>query len=175
MVADMTDYKMQSVLGEMWQEACEKGNSLNFRVQSGSMRPMIEVGDVVSISKVQPLNIRIGDIVAFKDGQNVVVHRIINKSLSDAELTFHQQGDVGGSARLIVAQDIIGKVTSIDKEGRKIHLDSPRYIISNRLMGWRLRLVYIFNYMRPRFLSIVLHQTLRPVWKLCRSLLLRRI
>jgi signal peptidase I len=175
LVADMMDSNIQSVLGEMWQEACEKGSILNFRVQSGSMRPMIEVGDVVSISKVQPLDIRIGDIVAFKDGQNVVVHRIINKSLSDAELIFHQQGDTGGSARLLVAQDIIGKVTSIDKEGRKIRLDSPRCIISNRLMGWRLRLAYILEHMRPRFLSIVLHQTLRPVWKLCRNIMLRRI
>jgi hypothetical protein len=104
-----------------------------------------------------------------------VVHRIINKSLSDAELIFHQQGDTGGSARLLVAQDIIGKVTSIEKEGRKIRLDSPRYIISNRLMGWRLRLAYILEHMRPRFLSIALHQTLRPVWKLCRNIMLRRI
>ena len=171
----MMDSKIQSVLGEMWQEACEKGNILNFRVQSGSMSPMIEVGDVVSISKVQPFSIRIGDIVAFKDGQNVVVHRVINKSLSDSKLTFRQQGDTGGAAKLIVAQDIIGKVTSIEKEGRKLRLDSPRYIINNRLIGWRLRLVYIFDHMRPGFLGIVLHQTLRPVWKLCRNLLLRRL
>jgi len=76
LAANKLDCKAQCILGEMWQEACERGGSLSFKVVSGSMSPMIEVGDVVTVGRADHSRVRIGDVVAFQDGQNVVVHRV---------------------------------------------------------------------------------------------------
>ena len=172
----MLDGKTQSVLGEMWQEACKRGGNLSFKIVSGSMSPMIEVGNVVRVSRTEPSKVRIGDIVAFKqDGQSVVVHRIIGKSLSDARLTFREMGDAGGPSGRIAAQDIIGRAIVIEKDGREICLDSPRHILGSRVFGWRLLLVETLGRMQNGHFSTVVKLTLRPMWRLCRRLLLWRL
>jgi signal peptidase I len=166
------DSEIQGVLGEMWQEACNRGRSLSFRIVSDSMSPIIEVGNVVRVSHVEPSDVRFGDIVAFRDNRNVVVHRVIGRYCSDKQPGFYHGGDftsVSGQAHF---DDIIGRVTAIQKGRREIRLDTPGQIMINRVMGWRLRLVNILGQTRPRFISIALHQALRPPWKLCRSLLL---
>lgn len=173
--ADKLSPKAQYFLTEMWQEAWERGRNLSFKVVSGSMRPMIEVGDVVKVSRTEPSGVRIGDIVAFKDGQNVVVHRVIGKTWANQQFSFRHRGDSGASSVRIPAQNLIGRVTVIEKEGHEIRLDSRRHIMSNRILGWRLRLVDSLGRMRPSLLRIILHQALRPPWKLCRSLLLWRL
>lgn len=175
MVVNRLDYKTQSALGEIWREACERGRNLSFKIVSGSMSPIIEVGDVVRVTRVEPSRIRIGDVVLFKDCQNVVVHRIIGKSLSNAQLAFRQMGDAGGPSGKIAAQDIIGRVIVIEKEGREIYLDSRRHIMGNRILGWRLRLLDRLGRTQYRYISIVVRLTLRPMWRLYRRLLLWRL
>jgi signal peptidase I len=172
LISNRLDCEIQSVLGEMWQEACDRGKSLNFKILSGSMSPIIEVGNTVKISRVEPSNVRIGDIVAFFEGHNVVVHRVIDKTWANQRFSFRHRGDSGASSGIVPDQNLIGRVTAIEKEGREISLDSRRHIISNRILGWRLRLFDNLKRMKCRPLSIILHQTLRIPWKLCRSLLL---
>lgn len=173
---DRLDSKTQNVLGEMWQEACEKGGSLSFKIVSGSMRPVLEVGNLVKVTKVEPSEIRIGDILAFKDSHNVVIiHRVIGKTRSNQQFGFRHRGDAGGLSGKIAVPDIIGRVTVIDKAGHRVHLGSRRHIIASRILGFRLLIVDIICRMQSRPLGAVLHQTLRPIWKLCRSLLYRLI
>ena len=114
LAASRLSCKIQGVLGEMWREACNRGTRLRFTVASGSMKPLIQIGDVLMVSKVRPHQIHIGDIVAFQNAQNVVVHRIIGKSLSNQQLTFRHMGDAGASSGKIAAQNIIGRVTVIN-------------------------------------------------------------
>ena len=169
------DSEARCVLGEMWQEACERGKILSFKMVSGSMSPMIEVGDVVKVSGVKPSEIRIGDIVAFREDQNVMVHRVISKTWSNQQLSFRHGVDAGRLPGKIAAQNLIGKVLVVKKRGREIFLGTPWFIMSNRILGWRLHLINALSRMRPSLLRIVLHQALRPPWKLCRDLLLRRL
>jgi signal peptidase I len=168
------DSEIRGVLGEMWQEVCSRGQSLNFRIVSDSMSPIIKIGNVVTVNHVDPANIRLGDIVAFRDNQHVVVHRVIGRYRSDKQPGFYHGGDYSSTSGRAPFNDIIGRVTAIQKGRREIRLDTPGQIMINRVMGWRLRLVGILGRTRPRFISIALHQVLRPLWKLCRSLLLWR-
>jgi len=162
LTANMLGCKTQSILGEMWQEACEKGRNLRFKIVSGGMSPVIEVGNIVRVSRAKPSRIRIGDVVTFRDGQSVVVHRLIGKISSNAQLTVRHRGDASASSGTIAAQNLIGRVTVIEKEGHKIRLDSRRQIMSNIILGWRLRLLDSLGRMQHRHISIVLHQALRP-------------
>ena len=175
LAASRLDCKIQGVLGEMWREACDRGTRLRFAVASGSMKPLIQVGDVLMVSKVRPHQIHIGDIVAFQDAQNVVVHRIIGKSLSDQQLTFRHMGDAGASSGKIAAQNLIGRVAVIEKEGCEIRLDSRRYIMSSRILGWRLKIVDSLGRMKYRRIGTGLHLAIRPIWRLCQNLLIWRL
>jgi signal peptidase I len=165
----------QSVLGEMWREACDRGMKLSFRIASNSMAPLLKTGDIVKVAKVQPSRVHIGDIVAFQDGKNVVVHRIIGKSPSNTRLVFRQMGDGGGLSGEIPAQNLIGRVIVIEKEGFEINLDSRRHIISNRILGWRLQLLDSLSKAKYRRISLSVRFILRPVWGLCRRLLFWRL
>lgn len=175
LIANKIDYRAQSILREMWQEAYEKGGDLSFKVVSGSMSPMIEVGDVVTIGRVNHTRVRIGDIVAFLDDQNVVVHRIIGKSRSNQQLSFYHRGDTSASSGKIIAQNLIGRVLIVEKKGYKIRLDSRRHIMCSRVLGWRLLVLENLGRMCPSRLGTVLYQALRLPWKICRSLLFWRL
>ena len=165
--------RTHKILGEMWQEVYQNGGALSFQVVSGSMSPIIEVGNVVKVSRVEPSEIQFGDIVAFQDGQNVVVHRVIGKSGSGRQLSFRQMGDTGSSSGKFPAQGLIGKVTAIQKQGREIQLSSRKYIISNHIFGWRLRLIDSLSQGQYHYVGTGLRLAFRPMWRLYRSLLLQ--
>ncbi len=169
----LLDGKTQSVLMEMWREACSSGGSLSFKISSASMRPMIEVGDVVRVGRVEPSRVRVGDILAFQDVQNVVVHRIIGRRWSGQQLIFRHGGDAGGLSGKIATQHLIGKVLAVKKEGREISFDTRWLTLSNRVLGWRLRFIDTLGRMHPGLPRAVMHQALRLPWKLCRRILLR--
>ena len=168
------DYSTHNIRGELYREACDRGKTLSFRIISNSMSPLIEVGDVVRVSRAEASRVRIGDVVAFQDGQKVVVHRIIGRSWSKQQLIFRHRGDGGAVSRKIPAKNLIGRVSAVKKRGIEISLDAPRYVIGGRVMGLRLRFLDILAEMRPRSLGFVLHMAMKPIWKLCRRPLLWR-
>ena len=51
-------------------------------VKSGSMRPTLEIGDVIMMEKVNPEEIKVGDVIIFyKPGSNrLIVHRVVKKT-----------------------------------------------------------------------------------------------
>ena len=51
-----------------------------FIVLSGSMESKINVGDLVFVKEVNPSKLQVGDIIAFRDSENIVTtHRIVDK------------------------------------------------------------------------------------------------
>lgn len=48
-------------------------------VMSGSMEPTIPVGSIVIIKKVNPEDVKVGDVIAFRTGESRVIHRVIEK------------------------------------------------------------------------------------------------
>jgi signal peptidase I len=166
------DDKACGMLPEMWQEACHQGSRLSFRMVSGSMEPLIRVGDRVRVTKAEPSRLRIGDIVAFRDGQNVIVHRIIGTSRANGQLTFHHRGDDSAASGKFAANNLIGKVYAIEKDECEIPNDTPKYELTNRILGWRLRIKDSLGRTRHKHISIGLRLALTPIWRLCRCFLL---
>ncbi len=167
--------KIDRALGEMWQETCQKGASISFKVVTGSMSPLIEVGDTVRVSRVESSGIRTGDIIAFQDGQNVVVHRIIGKIRTNRQTGFRQGGDAWGPSAELEEQNIIGRVLSINKGGRDISLDTPRFMITNKILVWRGQIKDRLNRKQTGFPGVVLSETLKPVWRLSRKMFFWRL
>lgn len=170
----MLETEIQDALSEMWLEACQSGRTISFKIASGSMRPTIEVGDVVSVRRVEPSEIHAGDIVAFKNDRHIIVHRIVRIIRADSGYNFFQMGDAGGAPVSLQATSIIGKVIAIRKNRREVRLDSPKQIIGSRLFAWRSLLVGYISRGQHKNIRIGARLLFRPVWRVCRSLLLWR-
>lgn len=65
-----------------------------FIVLSGSMESQINVGDLVIVKEIDPIELKVGDIIAFRDPEDIVTtHRIVDILTKDNEIYFTTKGD----------------------------------------------------------------------------------
>ena len=169
---DTRKEEIQLVLGEMRQELCEKGGALSFKIVSGSMAPVIREGDLVRVTRAEVSRLRIGDIVAFRDGDRVVVHRIFGRSRLNGRLVFRQRGDTVGGSGIIRPENLIGRVSSIERGGGEISLDTPWYRVTGALLGRRMWLRRFTH--NTGFLGTLFRYPLKLVWLLTRKVIFWR-
>jgi signal peptidase len=65
-------------------------------VQSGSMAPTIETGDIIVTRMTTPDEVEVGDVVTFRDdtrGNELVSHRVMKIKPEDGHLSFVTRGD----------------------------------------------------------------------------------
>jgi len=85
-------------------------------VVSGSMRPALDIGDIVLVDARKPFNVSIGDVIAFRFENMIVVHRVINVTGGG----FRTKGDANPDPDPFVvdSSSVVGKVVgSIPKIG----------------------------------------------------------
>lgn len=68
-----------------------------FIVLSGSMEPEIMTGDMVLVRNTDAGNLQKGDVIAFKSGEAVITHRIIDVTTENGEVRYQTQGDANDS------------------------------------------------------------------------------
>lgn len=84
-------------------------------IASGSMRPSISKGDVVIIKKNKDYkNIDVGDTLAHKHGNIIVVHRVIKKIKVENHYYFYTKGDNNDTADNyeIEEKEVVGTVST---------------------------------------------------------------
>lgn len=81
-----------------------------FIVLSGSMEPTIKAGDLIITKKIDPKNIKVGDIISFRVEEDVVVSHRVTGIQTEGELTFSTKGDanIGMDAVSASSKDIEG-------------------------------------------------------------------
>ena len=62
-------------------------------IMSGSMEPTIPVGSVVIVKKVNPEDVKVGDVIAFEAGESATMHRVVEKVVEDGSFYFRTKGD----------------------------------------------------------------------------------
>lgn len=115
---------MSRKLQELWNELYEKKGQGWMTVFSGSMSPILKIGDKVLVKYISPKWIHFGDIIVFKENDKFIVHRVIRKRLSRDKLIFLEKGDNNRFASWIDAEKVIGKAIAVNKGDRYIRLDS---------------------------------------------------
>lgn len=120
-----------------------------FIVLSGSMRPSLEVQDIVVVKNVSEDKISTGDVITFfdKDG-SIVTHRVAEISEKDGKKYYVTKGDANNvaDADSIAYEDIIGRYSfTIPKGGRVVAaLTSPAAIVVFVLLCISICMVVIF-------------------------------
>ena len=82
-------------------------------ILGGSMKPAINVGDIVIVSKVSPSSIEPGDVIQYyREGIGVITHRVVAVKYIDGKLNFVTKGDAMDEPDpwLVPSDFVIGKV-----------------------------------------------------------------
>ncbi len=89
-------------------------------VASGSMRPAMDVGDVVIIAKVSADTVTEGDIIQFRREDDTIMHRVIEIQEIEGATFFITKGDANNAPdpEPVIPENVVGKlVLTIPKIG----------------------------------------------------------
>jgi len=132
----MTIARYQAVALDMLREVLAQGQSLRFRVISGSMAPLIAVGDIVEVQKAT--HTHPGDVVVLDGGTYFLTHRLLTTRLgADGEHEFITRGDAMLTTDLPWRpEQLLGRVVAIYRpDGQCIDLTEARWQRMGRLLA----------------------------------------
>ena len=98
------------------------------------MLPTIKDGEAVTVEPVNASAIKRGDILLYLTRRGVTAHRVvkINRSEKDS-LGFIMRGDAPGSSdETVRPEQILGRIISVERDGRSIDLTTRRAKIMRR-------------------------------------------
>ena len=114
-------------------------------VQGHSMWPTLRSADQIMIEATP--SYRVGDILLFHDGKQLVVHRLVRTTQVGGNIYFQTKGDNRRSFDAAIGEtDILGRVSAILRGNRTLPIRQPR-------------LRYILPY------AWVLSATRRRIWR----------
>ena len=102
------------------------------------MHPFIRGGDVLLVEPVDPARLRPGEIILYhRHGTSHVIHRLIRRVKRDGRLVFIAQGDnLTRPDEPIGAEQVLGSVVEIHRDGQRIRLDTgPGRLLSLLVYG----------------------------------------
>jgi signal peptidase I len=118
------------------QQVRERGHII-LRVSGGSMGPWLVPGDILVVRQVDPGKLACGNVIVFARGGRLIVHRILGKLATDArgERAWKTKGDSADQSDAPVCEsELVGRVTSIERSGGSLSLQTRRQIA----FGWLL-------------------------------------
>ena len=118
----MTDQYQTAALQALTETQVE-AEGLRLRVNSGSMRPGLHIGDWVVVDKITTQDLKLGDLVIIRREQDLVTHRLVRANSRG----WWVKGDWLGSLDPFVKSGVIwGRVGQIERAGRVIDLRNQR-------------------------------------------------
>ena len=130
---------------ELSRNILQKGNSVRFQVKGRSMSPFIQDEDFIVVSPIYNSSIKPGDVVMYSSTENkVVVHRVIKKHKKDNRMIWSAKGDAtSGPPEELDIQKVLGKVVSIERNGKRINVDGGLGRLNNLIYSWFWPLIII--------------------------------
>ena len=94
-----------------------EGRAVSFRARGRSMEPFLREGDLLTVRRVAPEELRVGDVAFFRaPGPRLVAHRIVGRRLQSGRLVLTARGDAGdGAAETVEGRDVLGRVASMTR------------------------------------------------------------
>jgi signal peptidase I len=153
-----------AALASLYIDALRQGQSLWFRVASGSMRPILQVGDEVRIEPATADKIRSGEIAAFETTNGLVIHRIVQRKQTETDVRLLEMSDVHLHPNWVEAQTIVGRVILARRDTRQINLQHPVAQMCGTVTAQlRYRFYCLYTHSRFDVLRTLLHRSSRLV------------
>jgi signal peptidase I len=100
------------------------------------MWPFLKTGEKVMVKKVSAEDLRIGDIILYRLGNQMVCHRLVKKVASASGYLIYAWGDASPYlGEPITEKALVGKVISILRNGRIISFTGIGRHFVNRLIA----------------------------------------
>ncbi|MDW7680343.1 MAG: signal peptidase I [bacterium] len=132
----MNQHKTNRAVFDLLQQQLSANKNAVFRVISGSMAPLIRIGDRVVIKSTKSVSLSSGDIILYLNGNSFCTHRFVTITTKGEEQKLVTRGDRFRAFDAPVDQEkYLGKVISILRENIKIDLDQKKYCFFNKAMG----------------------------------------
>jgi signal peptidase I len=132
------------------------GGIIELPVLSGSMAPCIMPGKNIKIMSVSSDNMQRGDIIVYKDGNTLTMHRILARIPLGCIALLYQKGDASRFGSWIRQERVVGIVTAIqDDEGKFIDITQPETKKNAKRAAYRQTILTIWNaaLVIPRFIK----------------------
>lgn len=116
-----------------------RGHSVRFQAKGKSMHPAIQEGEGIGVAPVEPSQVKRGDIILYRIQSGLIAHRVVALT---PHYSFILRGDASVSCDKPVApQQILGKVVCVERDGRRVKLDTKiaKMLHQTRLWTSRLR------------------------------------
>jgi hypothetical protein len=137
----------QSLFIDVSTKLLRRGQCVRFRAPGLSMHPTIKEGETITVIPVSSFEVKRGDILLYLVGKKVIAHRVvgIEKKKRDSSNQFSKfsprlfllRGDASTICdEPVEAQQILGKVVSVERDGRSINLCSRRAKIFRLAYKW---------------------------------------
>jgi hypothetical protein len=160
----------ERIFNNLIADLLSRGFSVRFQAKGKSMQPTIQEGEGIEVAPVEPSQIKQGDIILYQIQSTPIAHRVVaingvrgkgsgvrnhrssildllsssvcrHSSALNPRYAFILRGDSSVSCDKAVApQQILGKVVSVERNGRRLKLDSKRAKMLYQARLWTSRL-----------------------------------
>jgi len=140
------DRPHSAVFGEVTEQLLARGLTIRFQARGRSMLPIIEDGEILQVKAVDPREVRVGDIVLFRDNESFKAHRVIRRRRD----RFVTRGDAGAEPDTAIrGGQIVGKIigkectttgTLVGLQGASARMKfaawAAKRMVSTKVRGW---------------------------------------
>ena len=126
----------QEIITDLIREKMAQGTTFRFRVISGSMVPLIGVGDKVVVRTTRADRLRRGDVVLYAVDGTFHTHRLLARRRQGKATLLVTKGDASLTPDPPWREEqLLGKVTAISREHGTLDLEGRRWKTINGLLG----------------------------------------
>lgn len=155
----MTALYQQTAL-EITGDQLKEGERLQLQVNGTSMSPFLQPGDGVIVLKSAPEGLARGDLVVALRERDLVTHRLV--AVENA-LWYLKGDNLPGIDLPLPAGAILGRVIAVQRKDTIISLETTRWRLVNRILGWSGRSQMILFNVLERF-KVKLFGQQSPGW-----------
>lgn len=118
--------RREQIFSLFLEQTLQRGTPYWWRPRGLSMSPTILDGERVLIAPVDPRDLGIGDVVKFRLGDRLTLHRLIGRHhRSDGALQFAFRGDNATQTEILTGSSgIIGRAIAVERRGVLVTLCS---------------------------------------------------
>jgi signal peptidase I len=145
----MEDSSTHQTVTSLVESHLEAGQEVRFWVTSNSMHPCLQIGDALTVERIKPDKIKIGDLLVVQRPEDTLTHRVIQTS----KKRWLTKGDNNLLPDPIFPQKvIIGQVTQIHRKERLIRPNAGKWKLIHPLTGrlscWEWKAFTIHRFLR---------------------------